>query len=235
MSDCGDAREVAARREPPGSSLESWSEPHRDAGAHSDWQTRASIGRSCQIDPHAIVGLANSPDSTSAVIGDESIIRAYAIVYAGVRAGSHFQTGHHVLIRGPATIGDHVVIGTGSTVDGNVVIGSYVKIQSHVYVPTHTSIGDRVFIGPNATMTNDKYPLRLRDEYEPEGPILEDDVTVGAGAVLLPGVRIGRGSLVAAGAVVTKAVPAWSLALGNPARSRPIPPRLRGENRAVGW
>ncbi|MCO6451739.1 MAG: N-acetyltransferase [Caldilineales bacterium] len=117
--------------------------------------------------------------------------------------------------------------------DGHVDIGNYVSIQSRVYIPTHTSIGDYVFIGPGAVLTNDKYPLRQRDAYQPAGPQLANHVTIGANATLLPGVTIGEGAVVAAGAVVTKDVPAWSLAVGSPAVIRPLPESLIQPNTPI--
>lgn len=157
------------------------------------------------------------------------------MIYGDVQIGSHFRCGHHVLIREFTTIGDHVTVGTGTTIDGQVEIGSYVKLESHVYVPTHTRIGSYVFVGPGAVFTNDRYPLRLRDEYEPCGPIIEDSVTIGAQATVLPGVQIGKGTMVAAGAVVTRDVPAWSLVVGVPGQVTSLPERLRHENWAKSW
>lgn len=196
---------------------------------------RLRAGDGCAIDPRALVGLVTGDTDEPAVLGDNCTIRAFTVIYAGVRAGDRLRTGHHVLIRNPCTIGDQVLVGTGSTIDGEVVIGSRVKIESHVYIPTHTEIGSQVFIGPGAVLTNDRYPLRQRADYRPVGPVLEDNVTVGAGAVLLPGVRVGEGSFVAAGAVVTKDVPAWSLVVGNPGQVSPLPEKLREENRALRW
>jgi acetyltransferase-like isoleucine patch superfamily enzyme len=77
--------------------------------------------------------------------------------------------------------------------------------------------------------------LRRRDEYRPQGCTVEDNVTVGGGVVLCPGVTLGAGSFVAAGAVVTKDVPAGSLAIGVPARIAPLPDTLREPNMALSW
>jgi acetyltransferase-like isoleucine patch superfamily enzyme len=84
-------------------------------------------------------------------------------------------------------------------------------------------------------VTNDRFPLRRRDEYRPEGCTVEDNVTIGGGVVLCPGVTIGAGSFVAAGAIVTKNVPADSLAIGAPARIEPLPDKLREPNMALSW
>ena len=195
----------------------------------------AVLGTGVDIDPRALVGHGYEPGAEPARIGDHSVIRAFCVIHAGVVTGRLFRTGHYVLVRNPCQVGDDVLVGTGTTIDGHVTIGSRVKIESRVYIPTHTSIGSRVFIGPGALMTNDRYPLRKRAGYRPEGATLEDDVTIGGGAVLLPGVTVGAGAMVAAGAVVTKDVPAWSLAVGNPARFRDLPEDLRERNWAKSW
>jgi acetyltransferase-like isoleucine patch superfamily enzyme len=101
-------------------------------------------------------------------------------------------------------------------------------MQTGVYIPRETEIGDRVFLGPNATLLNDPYPLRV--DAELEGPTLEDDVSVGANATVLPGVTVGEGSFVAAGAVVVDDVPPKTLAVGEPARHEELPEELEGRN-----
>jgi acetyltransferase-like isoleucine patch superfamily enzyme len=176
----------------------------------------------------ATVGYAYADDSTPPVIGDDATIRSGTVIYDDVTIGNGFTTGHGALVREETIIGDDVVVGTNTVVDGQTSIGSRVSMQTNVYVPTNTTIGDRVFVGPAATFTNDPYPIR-RDE-ELEGPTIEDDVSVGANATLLPGITVGEGAFVAAGAVVTDDVPPGTLAVGSPAEHRPLPERLRGGN-----
>ena len=189
----------------------------------------------CQIQPGCIVGLRYRADCQPVRLGAGARIRAGSILYADVVAGDDFQTGHHVMIRELTTIGHHVVIGTNTVIDGHVTVGDFVKIESNCYIPTHVQIGSRVFLGPNVTLTNDRYPLKLRDSYVPEGPILEDGVTLGGGVVVVPGVRIGHDAFVAAGAVVTRDVPPLSLVVGVPGRVRPLPEHLRERNLALSW
>jgi acetyltransferase-like isoleucine patch superfamily enzyme len=90
-----------------------------------------------------------------------------------------------------------------------------------VYFPTHTTIGDHVFVGPNAVLTNDRYPPSGSGGLK--GPVIRNHAAVGAHATILPGVCIGEGALVAAGAIVTRDVPAHMLAIGAPARIRELP------------
>ncbi len=122
-----------------------------------------------------------------------------------------------------------MLIGTNSVIDGGTTIGDHVSIQSNVYIPTNTIIEDNVFLGPCASLANDKYPIRVK--YDLKGPVLRKGASVGANATLLPGIEIGEGAMVAAGAVVTKDVPAWKLAIGSPARIKELPEALLTLNR----
>jgi len=139
--------------------------------------------------------------SEDPIIGNDTTIRAQSIIYNDVVIGDRFETGHNVVIREHTVIGDYVLIGTNVAIDGHTSIGSQVRIQTGAYVPTATTIGDRVFIGPHAVLTNDRYPLR--ETAELVGPVIADDVSIGANSTILPGVTVGQGAFVAAGAVVT--------------------------------
>lgn len=187
------------------------------------------------IQPGATVGLIYAPDCGPARIAGPSVVRSGAVIYGDVTIGGHFQSGHNALIREHTRIGRHVVVGTNTVIEGQVAIGDFVKIESNCFIPTFSAIGSRVFFGPNVVLTNDRYPLRRRDEYRPEGPVIEDDVTLGAGVIVLPGVRIGAGSFVAAGAVVTRDIPPKSLVRGVPGRIEPLPDSLDEDNTALSW
>ena len=138
--------------------------------------------------------------------------------------GNQFQCGHNVLIREKTQIGDRVAIGTSTVIEGNVTIGSDVNLQSMVYIPTNTTIGDHVFIGPNAVLTNDRYPPTGIGGLK--GPVIRNYVAIGANTTILPGICIGEGSLVAAGAIVTHDVPAHMLAVGAPAKICKLPKEI---------
>jgi acetyltransferase-like isoleucine patch superfamily enzyme len=192
-------------------------------------------GPECRIDPGAQVGLKYKPDCGPAIFGAHAHVRSGSVIYGDVRAGDHFETGHHVLVRAETTMGDHVMLGTNVVIDGQVSLGSFIKIEANCYIPTHCCFGSRVFLGPGVTILNDRYPLRMRDRYRPEGCVVEDNATIGGGVVLLPGVRIGKGSFIAAGAVVTKDVPPERLVVGVPGRIRALPEGLREPNTALSW
>ncbi|HLG72970.1 MAG TPA: acyltransferase [Chloroflexota bacterium] len=195
----------------------------------------AELGEGCTIQQPVVLGLRYRAGCQPLRCGRGCVIRAFTTIYADVQLGDEVVTGHNVLIREFTRAGSQVTIGSGTIIDGHVEIGSFVKLESRVYVPTHARLGSRVFVGPGAILTNDKYPLRRRDEYECRGPVIEDDVTIGANATILPGVHIGQGAMVAAGCVVTHDVPAWHLAAGCPGRVSALPDRLREPNRALTW
>ncbi len=118
-----------------------------------------------------------------------------------------------------ARLGRRNVVGSCAWIGRHVVTGDDVRIQHGAFIPNGTQIGNRVFIGPNVTMTDDKYPVVNNRQYDAQPPIIEDDVSIGAGAIILPGLRIGAGSMIAAGAVVTRDVQPGGLVKGMPAKS----------------
>ena len=190
--------------------------------------TDADVGSNARIDDGATVGYRHDPDAAPAVIGDDATVRAGTIVYTDVLIGDGFTTGHNALVREATEIGDDVLVGSETVIDGTTTIGSHVSLQTGVYVPTNTHIGDQVFVGPRAVLTNDPHPVRR--EADLAGPHLDDGVSVGANATLLPGVTVGEGAFVAAGSVVTRDVPPRTLAVGVPARHEPLPDSLSGDN-----
>lgn len=142
----------------------------------------------------------------SAIIGHTARVNMTSAVW-------HFAViGDGAVIEGDCSIGSHAEIGRGS------IIGAGSRVGKGSFLPSRSEIGKRVFIGPNVTFCDDKRPRAGNPGYKAEPPIVEDDASIGAGAVILPGVRIGKGALVGAGAVVTKDVPEGSVVLGNPAR-----------------
>jgi acetyltransferase-like isoleucine patch superfamily enzyme len=116
-----------------------------------------------------------------------------------------------------ATIGrgcnicDHVFI------ENDVILGDDVTVKCGVQLWDGLRVGNRVFIGPNATFTNDRFPRSKQYPDDFLQTVLEDGVSIGANATILPGLRIGAGAMVGAGAVVTRNVPPHAVVVGNPA------------------
>jgi acetyltransferase-like isoleucine patch superfamily enzyme len=107
---------------------------------------------------------------------------------------------------------DHVFI------ENDVVVGNRVTIKSGVQLWDGLRVGNDVFIGPNATFTNDKNPRSKQRLEKFLETIIHEGASIGANATILPGVSIGRGAMVGAGAVVTHDVPPYAVVVGNPAR-----------------
>lgn len=117
-----------------------------------------------------------------------------------------------------AAIGKNCNICAHTFIENDVVVGDNVTVKCGVQLWDGLRIGNNVFIGPNATFTNDKHPKSGNLGFECLQTIVEDYVSIGANATILPGVRLGRGCVVGAGAVVTKDVVAGATVIGNPAK-----------------
>ncbi|MFN4160395.1 MAG: WxcM-like domain-containing protein [Stenotrophomonas sp.] len=117
-----------------------------------------------------------------------------------------------------AVIGDDCNLCDGVFVEGDVVVGNRVTVKSGVQLWNGTRLGDDVFVGPNATFTNDRFPRSGQHLDSFPETVVEAGASIGANATLLPGVRIGSGAMVGAGAVITRSVPPNAIVVGNPAR-----------------
>ncbi len=116
-----------------------------------------------------------------------------------------------------ARVGEDCNICDGVFVEGEVVVGDRVTVKCGVQLWNGVTIEDDVFIGPNATFTNDPFP-RSRHWIETAKTVVHAGASIGANATILPGIEIGRGAMVGAGAVVTRSVPPYAIVVGNPAR-----------------
>jgi acetyltransferase-like isoleucine patch superfamily enzyme len=146
----------------------------------------------------------------SDAIGDGTRIWAFAHVMPGARVGSNCNLGDHVFVESGVSIGDN------ATIKNNVCLWAGVTLE------------DDVFVGPNVTFTNDRFPrsprmAQARGRYVHvdqwlRATVVERGASIGANATVLPGVRLGRYCMVAAGALVTGDVPPFALVRGAPAR-----------------
>src|ERR1044072_9561049 len=132
------------------------------------------------------------------------------------KIGKNVKIWHFAYVGAEAEIGDNVMIGSLTHVDYKVKIGDNTRIEGSVYIPPLTVIGKNVFIGPAAAFTNDPYPMSPKMI----GVIVEDGAIIGGRAVFKAGVSVGRNSVVAMGAVVTKDVPPDVVVMGHPATVR---------------
>lgn len=124
-----------------------------------------------------------------------------------------------VVVLPDAKIGQECNICSHCSIENDVVIGDRVTVKSGVHLWDGLRVGNDVFIGPNVTFTNDKYPKSVNINYKQLFTHIAAGVSIGGGATVLPGIRIGANAIVGAGAVVTKDVPPGATVVGNPARS----------------
>lgn len=147
-----------------------------------------------------------------------------AEVDADVSVGPDTAIGAGTRVRHGARLGSGVVVGRDALVDQGVVVGDGSTVHDRALVYSGTVIGESVFVGPGAIVTNERYPRAVTSTADAAAPppdsavTLGDGSTIGAGAVIVAGVEVGRFALVGAGAVVTGQVPAHALVAGNPAR-----------------
>ncbi|WP_309108044.1 acyltransferase [Arthrobacter sp.] len=140
--------------------------------------------------------------------------------------GEGTQVWHLAQVREQAVLGDNCIVGRGAYVGTGVQIGENTKIQNYALVYEPARLGKGVFIGPAVVLTNDIYPravgpdgsLKNSHDWTPVGVTVEDGASIGARAVCVAPVTVGRWATIAAGAVVTKDVPAFGLMVGVPAR-----------------
>jgi acetyltransferase-like isoleucine patch superfamily enzyme len=140
--------------------------------------------------------------------------------------GQDTRIWHQAQVREYARLGAQCIVGKGAYIDFGVAIGDKVKIQNGAYLYHGVTVEDGVFIGPGVCFTNDRLPRAITPEgalksdadWEVGATLVRYGASVGAGAIVLPGVVIGRFALVGAGAVVTKNVPDHGLVVGSPAR-----------------
>ena len=139
-------------------------------------------------------------DVQSSAIGSGTRLWQFVVVLPGAQIGSDCNICSHCLI------------------ENDVVIGDRVTVKSGVQLWDGLRVENDVFIGPNVTFTNDKHPKSQNISFKLTTTWIEAGASIGGGATLLPGVRVGAGAMVGAGAVVTKNVPPGATVVGNPAR-----------------
>ncbi|NQT23554.1 MAG: N-acetyltransferase [Candidatus Omnitrophica bacterium] len=113
-------------------------------------------------------------------------------------------------------IGDNCLIAPFVEIQNDVIIKADTRIQSHAFICSKVRIGKGVFIGHGVMFINDRYPVR-KDPSDWEETVIEDNAVIGSNATIMP-CRIGKNSLIGAGSVVTKDVPANKVVRGNPAK-----------------
>ncbi|MBM7556924.1 acyltransferase [Halanaerobacter jeridensis] len=177
------------------------------------------LGSNVTIEDYCVIGKppkGREDGELKTIIGDNAVIRSNTIVYAGNKIGDNFQTGHQAMIRENNMIGNDVSVGTSSCVEHHVIIEDEVRLHSQVFVPEHSKLKEGCWIGPNAVLTNAKYPQSENVKENLKGAIIETNAKVGANVTLLPGIVVGKNSLVGSGSVIVNNVPEGKVVVGNP-------------------
>jgi len=198
---------------------------------HNPWVSNLQLGERIYIGNYTVLGQPDNPSDSNDIgvqysyIGDDSCIGNCCTISEAVSIGQRVKIGNNVVIRSEVIIGNDCIIGHGTVFEGKASVGEDTLIHAQCHITKGAKIGSRVFIAPLFVGANDPLCMRRKfmagqPEFVPTPYIIEDDVRIGIGVIVLPGVRIGQGAQIGAGAIVTKDVDPWTLVVGTPARFR---------------
>jgi acyl-[acyl carrier protein]--UDP-N-acetylglucosamine O-acyltransferase len=169
----------------------------------------------CVIEGHCEIGRPTPmADGLPLVVGKQSLIRSHSIFYQGSSFGDGLVAGHRVTVREKTVAGSGFQIGTLSDIQGHCEIGQYVRTHSNVHIGQKSKIRDFVWLFPYVVLTNDPHP----PSNVCVGCEIDDYAVIATMSVILPGVKIGKGALVAAHSSVGKEVLPHTVVGGSPAK-----------------
>ena len=187
-------------------------------GVHLGCNVEVFPGAFLGKEPKGAGATARKPEfDRSIIIGDECSIGPHAVIFYDVKIGANTLLGDGASIREKCCIGSRCILSRYVTVNYDTMIGDRTKIMDNTHITGNARIGEDVFISTMVGTANDNL-IRAGYGDHIAGQIIENFAVIGAGAILLPTIRIGFSAIVAAGAVVTKNVAANTLVAGIPAR-----------------
>jgi len=184
-------------------------------GAYTIIHDDVEIGDNTTIDAYCEIGYPTPRAIGQPLsIGKGALIRSHCIFYQGSVFGPKLVTGHHVTAREGTQAGANLQIGTLCDIQGTCQIGDYVRFHSNVHIGQHSKVGNFVWIFPYVVLTNDPHPPSnfLR------GVVIHEYAVIATMSVILPGVEVGVGALVAAHSSVSRNVEPYTVVAGTPAK-----------------
>lgn len=204
-------------------------------GHHAVLRTGTRLGLQVQIGDHTILGqqpmrAANSAVTTDKAhdgptIGDRVRIGSTSVIYAGCTLSEDVFVADLATVREDVTVGRKTIVGRGVAIENQCTIGAFCKLETNAYITAYSTLGDRVFVAPGVRTSNDNYIGRTEERFKHfKGVIAEDGARLGVGCTILPGRRIGKDAVIAAGAVLTRDADPETVYVGVPARPvGPVP------------
>ena len=185
-----------------------------EVGPFSIVHANVVLAAGCRIGAYCEIGVPTDlGDGSALVIGRDALIRSHSVFYESSRFGDHLVTGHRVTVREHTIAGCDLKLGTLDDIQGDCTIGDHVRFHSNVHIGKRSVVGNFVWIYPYAVLTNDPHPPSTVEK----GVVVHDYAVVATMSVVLPGVHVGEGALVAAHALLKTDAEPHAVYAGSPA------------------
>lgn len=173
------------------------------------------LSSGCSVGAYCELGLPSTlAEKEELIFGKNCTIRSHNVFYAGSQIGDSLNTGHYVCVRENSIVGNGCQFGNRSDIQGDCTIGNFTKCHADVHIGKMSKVGNYVWLFPEVLLTNDPMPPSTNLI----GVTIGDFAVLAAKVLVLPGVVIGKDSVVGAGSVVKENIPEGKLVNGNPSK-----------------